>query len=433
MMAYAMGLVMTALPGGGVPTLLLLAMNSLLTGLNPPTDGHAEWIENVHHPFSSYMGDVLRRWGRAAETSVATLFNGSDESISTLTDIISEGKLISGASHDASITISGDKDTALQAIITKTAFTLGAHPLWATAGVYPFIADTGYNCDVEHPIPDHVNPRKMKDAWACYQNRSYYLLGPLEARQRPGPTTAKPDVETGSGHGPRLFDPPPGLESLRNNTKYGGVKISDLIIGSVRTYIQNGNTNDDKGVNLTDMRTLEDLMAQDLTTPGVIRIPVCPLPMAYKAYMGPEHSLSTKLGIPGFPCIIAPAESHCNESTFVDQTSGQSPSVFDCRQLTKMIQASHASDLKWRIKISRTDHKILAEYGECKFGARSNGGEGRGRFSVGPQDVIDIIQDSIARFGQNGTVGSKGTFKCKGKRGKKGISEIQDAEWEIFR
>ncbi|KAL4867222.1 hypothetical protein BDV12DRAFT_198432 [Aspergillus spectabilis] len=98
------------------------------------------------------------------------------------------------------------------------------------------------------------------------------------------------------------FSKPPGLDAL-DGTSYGGITKEDLVKGS----------ND--------------------TTPGFMRIAVCSAERAFQSW-----DTTSKDSSPNYPCDIPPGRDNCEDSTFVDQTHDDYPSVADCRPITRNIE-----------------------------------------------------------------------------------------------
>ena len=61
----------------------------------------------------------------------------------------------------------------------------------------------------------------------------------------------------------------------------------------------------------------------------------------------------------------------------------------------------------------KEQHQI-AQYGSCKFGIQATNLHGNIYFKIAAQDIVDIINDSISKFGASGRVGAKGNMDCKG-------------------
>ncbi|KAF9054896.1 putative necrosis-inducing factor-domain-containing protein, partial [Panaeolus papilionaceus] len=99
--------------------------------------------------------------------------------------------------------------------------------------------------------------------------------------------------------------------------------------------------------------------------------------------------------------------NNCGDSSFINQTSGGSPTVADCRQLA----ANIAGDGTWTVEL--LEHHQLAQYGTCAFGVQSYYHFNTFAYRVGNSDIIDLINDSINRFQLNGLVGSKGSMPCQ--------------------
>lgn len=67
---------------------------------------------------------------------------------------------------------------------------------------------------------------------------------------------------------------------------------------------------------------------------------------------------------------------------------------------------------RWRTP-SGAQHQLV-QAGECAFGVQGLVKDGNIGYLIGNQDIIDIINESIERFGGSGRVGAKGTMSCKG-------------------
>ncbi|CDM27637.1 hypothetical protein CBS147339_4225 [Penicillium roqueforti] len=96
----------------------------------------------------------------------------------------------------------------------------------------------------------------------------------------------------------------------------------------------------------------------------------------------------------------------CGSSTFINQSSGDSPLVADCQVLVKNI----AGGGTWTVPAVGRQHQ-LAQYGTCAFGIQ--GGQVLNIAYVGNQDIIYIINSSIAKFKWKGKIGAKGTMSCQ--------------------
>lgn len=194
-----------------------------------------------------------------------------------------------------------------------------------------------------------------------------------------------------------------------------------LISRSVKTYLKNGKENGAPPADPTDPSTFDSLVNDDITTPGYIRMPVCTETLARRSWANADKTESSR-DKPNFPCNVDNGKDYCGDSTFVDQTSGASPPIEDCLQIVKNIQGTSRS---WNSQLLR--QRELLHYGECQFGVTGKGLHGNVNFDVGAQDVIDIIRDSIRKFGnEEGKVGAKGVMQCQGN------IKDQEVEWGLY-
>ncbi|GFF84110.1 hypothetical protein IFM47457_06365 [Aspergillus lentulus] len=180
----------------------------LLSDNNPD-----KWTAEKQDEFSNYMGQSTAAWGNITEKSQSKLFDGSDDSLNHLTDLISDGRLIEGKGMappgpDAP----AESASALRASISKAFLGFAIPSIWTVSGTYAFNIDSGYDC--------------------CYGGKLHYLA------------SSKGDASTCTEGGcfDNKFSTPPGIDSLDGKDS-GGITVGDLITGSVRTYQQNGNQN----------------------------------------------------------------------------------------------------------------------------------------------------------------------------------------------
>ncbi len=154
-----------------------------------------------------------------------------------------------------------------------------------------------------------------------------------------------------------------------------------------------------------------------MTTPGLIRLPVCAAEQAYRTWnKGGSADVD-----PMYPCNIAKGKDLCQSSIFVDNTTDTSPSIADCLQIIKNFQGDSTGELAVGISEHREEGS-----GTCKFIVHSvRGADGNVRFFVGLGDIIDIIHDAISKFGRGGRIGATGIVDCAGN--------VHDTtiEWEI--
>ena len=172
------------------------------------------------------MGQAISIWGNITETALFGLFDGSDESISQLTTVISDGKLIPGKGHRTPSL--PDSETVLEASISKAFFAYAIPAIWALSGVHPFIADSGFPCGKVDPLGSYLSKDTMHATAGCYQGKLYYLVTPkgsAETCSMPNPD--RPASSCSSG----MFSAPPGIDSLGSESMFGGITVGDLITG----------------------------------------------------------------------------------------------------------------------------------------------------------------------------------------------------------
>ncbi|KAH7129015.1 putative necrosis-inducing factor-domain-containing protein [Dactylonectria macrodidyma] len=112
----------------------------------------------------------------------------------------------------------------------------------------------------------------------------------------------------------------------------------------------------------------------------------------------------------------------CGDSTFINQSSGGSPTVNDCRQIAYNIRNGGT----WTVGAGGEHHQLV-QYGTCAFGAQGDGSINAAY--IGNQDIIDLINSSIDKFQWNGLVGAKGSMGCQSLKGLVGGATMN---WGIY-
>ncbi|KAB5511229.1 Ecp2 effector protein, partial [Coniochaeta sp. 2T2.1] len=98
----------------------------------------------------------------------------------------------------------------------------------------------------------------------------------------------------------------------------------------------------------------------------------------------------------------------CGDSSFHDSTSPDRPTISDCLVIAKNI----ASGGHWEVEAFGSDVHQLVQFGTCAFGVQAVPPFGDAFFYIGNSDIIDVINDSIRRFGMDGVVGAWGEMHC---------------------
>ncbi|EHA19716.1 hypothetical protein ASPNIDRAFT_138741, partial [Aspergillus niger ATCC 1015] len=371
----------------------------------PPGD-KAKWTPEGQDEFSAYLGQVVYGWSNITSQALDDLFSGTNESMNALWEVMSDGKLIEGK-RDNDPSYIGNVQNELIANINKCVIGFALPALWRQAGSYTFILDSGQSCDDNPNIGEYLEDDTIDATGVCVDNRQYYLVYPdgdatdctCKIINDSGPCqTVCKDVK---------FSAPKGIENISGDNSYFGITTNDLVKGSVRTWIANGRENGARIADPTNHGTMSDLIDVDVTTPGFMRIPVCSPARAFQSWDTADKNSS-----PNWPCDIPPGKDECGDSTFVDQTSDASPKVEDCRQIIKNIEGDATT--AWTTQVVGHNQREIASHASCHFGVEATKTNGNVNFKVGGQDVIDIINDAIAKFARDGLIGAKGNMDCNG-------------------
>lgn len=375
-----------------------------------------KWTPQEQNKFSTYMSQVILGWMNATEFTLSKLFSGEREYVTVLGNLISDGKLIEGArdTKEPDLPTAGD----LQANIFKTIYGYSIPVLWRRSKTYAFILDSGEGCS-GNPASKYVDDDTAKATSVCYGGTLYYLVHP-DGEARPCECRRVTDM------GPcqtvcwdNKFSAPVGLDRLGD---FGNLKLEDLVKGSVNTWRHNKEEN--KRLNITQMAlersTQSDLFDINVQTAGFVQLPVCSPDRAFQSWDTGKAG-----GSDNYPCDIPPGKDHCGDSSFENQGSDASPEVEDCKTIIRNIEGDGSTEFTHRI----TGHREILKHGSCRFGIERTGGTGGAvEFRVGGQDVIDVINEAIKRFGGGGRVGAKGVMPCSGTTAGTKV----DVEWGIY-
>lgn len=64
---------------------------------------------------------------------------------------------------------------------------------------------------------------------------------------------------------------------------FGNITAEEIIIGVVRTYLANSETNGGRAPDPTDQKTIDNIYNTNITTLGLVRLPICSAETAYRA------------------------------------------------------------------------------------------------------------------------------------------------------
>jgi hypothetical protein len=324
--------------------------------------------------------------------------------------MIANGNLIECIAGNSVVPTSPDDTTTtdVESSIIQAFFGFAIPAVWTVSGTPAFVIDSGYPCSAQNPLTQYMTAATQEATYACYNNNLYYLVYP------DGKWSGCSD---NNGSTCTYFTPPPGLSSLINGN-WGGITLTDLIEGSVNTYIANGNANGGPVANPIDQQTLQDLYNQDITTPGYIRLPVCSPQVAWASWSTPSQSNSSAQY---YPCNPLQGTTKCSGYTYQDETSSASPLVSDCQTIVKNIQGTSGD---WTTGIG--SQRDIASFGSCNFGVQNSGVTGDVTFYTGTQDIVNIINEAISLYASNGLVGATGYMQCGGDAGG------QNVQWGLY-
>ncbi|EHK19253.1 glycoside hydrolase family 18 protein [Trichoderma virens Gv29-8] len=403
-------------------TYATLAFGAAIVTIVLDGGGEPLWTAKSQASFSDTMGAALGGWAAIVENQLAALFNGSEASIALLGTMIGNGNLLEcdGSSPSQSDPSDNSTYTDIEKYVTRAFFGFAIPAIWTVSGAAAFVVDSGYPCGTVNPLGLYMSNDTAEATYSCHNGNLYYLVSVAGDYHSCTGEDIALTIDTVNPPPPpctdSLFTAPVGLDSL--GSKWGGITVSDLIAGSVNTYVANGNANGAPAANPADSQTIQDLANQDITTPGYITLPVCSPQVAWASWSNPSQSNATA---PGYPCNPLQGVTKCSGYTYVDQTSSASPTVSDCQTIIKNIQGTNG---EWTTGIG--SQRNIASFGTCNFGVDNSGVTGDVTYYTGSQDIVNIITQSIALYGGGGQVGAKGYMECAGDAGS------QYVEWGLY-
>ncbi|RYP09935.1 hypothetical protein DL764_000977 [Monosporascus ibericus] len=123
----------------------------------------------------------------------------------------------------------------------------------------------------------------------------------------------------------------------------------------------------------------------------------------------------------------------CGPTTFAKETNDKAPLISDCKKLTDELAVAknpviHASG--WNPIAENIDEfAIVRSVGTCSFGFRPTAHD-HFYTHVGYTDMIDVMTDAIAKFGENKRVGAIGQFNCVDDQIER--NPIGDVVWRVY-
>lgn len=172
------------------------------------------------------MGDTLSAWQGAVEHMLGILFDGSEESMELLTNVMDHGQLIPSGDPETGIpeapllAPTNDDRTSMKAGIEKDFYTYIIPSAWSASGKSVFVMDTGLGCK-----GGNLKEVRLSDdaPTACHDGTLYAIVYPYGEADDCG-------YGTGGSCIYNKFSIPPGAKQL-GDEKWGGLTVKDLVVG----------------------------------------------------------------------------------------------------------------------------------------------------------------------------------------------------------
>lgn len=169
-----------------------------------------------------------------AATSLQTLFDGTDESVHRLANLIDKGQMLPGSTTSNSISSKSDIDLVKHSLATMFGFAVPQ--AWRLSGHHVFILDPGTGCDNKQPTDTFITTDTDHRSRVCVDGKLYFVVMP------PNEPSTK---ERGGGGGcmkfdacmptksvPNQFVSPPGIETLDGkNDLIGNINLEQIVRG----------------------------------------------------------------------------------------------------------------------------------------------------------------------------------------------------------
>lgn len=187
------------------------------------------WTYETHAQFTAYIGQAVFGWGNITMTVLEELFSGSDNGLSMLTTIMSNGQLIPGSGGSVTADLPGGLVSASESHIARALWAYTIPTIWSlSTDVYPFVIDSGYDCHTIDPLNEYLSSDTMHASWGCVSGKLYYLATPKGSAQKCSSVCSHTQCQTKCRD--NLFSPLPGIETM-NGTSWAGITVTDVIKG----------------------------------------------------------------------------------------------------------------------------------------------------------------------------------------------------------
>ncbi|KAL4758065.1 uncharacterized protein BDW70DRAFT_162944 [Aspergillus foveolatus] len=232
------------------------------------------------------------------------LFNGSDSTITLLTRIMKDGKLIEGSSagNEAVDKISGKNQTAY---IEKSFYAYVILQVWQKSGQNVFVIDTGgLACDDSNPVSDYLDDSAANTTKVCFNEKRYYLVH-LDGDA----SNSCQDAGNASGTSlcfPYKFSVPPSLDTFGTTLEsesvvaWDGLVALDVVASTVNSKEKNSGKNGWSLSGLSSYETVQEIEDAALTdnnirAAGHNMLPMCSAEEAFANW-------GVNLDLANYPC-----------------------------------------------------------------------------------------------------------------------------------
>lgn len=182
------------------------------------------------HDFKAWVGQIIKGIAAMNTVALAGLFNGTDQSISLLADIISDGKMMIGSDGNGKVSVPtimrGDE---MGHNLVTVIFGYSIPVLWRLSGRKPFILDSGSSCDTKLVLGIYVTQDAQDRTRACYNGKLYFLVMPDGLPERCLNGCSKAGCQPVCR--PNQFSAPPGIEYLGKNGTFHDITVEKIIQG----------------------------------------------------------------------------------------------------------------------------------------------------------------------------------------------------------
>ncbi|KAB5549868.1 hypothetical protein GE09DRAFT_1128101 [Coniochaeta sp. 2T2.1] len=227
------------------------------------------------------VATVTAEWYEGFRTLHEQLFNGSDSSVATLSNLFKDGKMLQNGYDLMS-------DLEIQEVMSRALYVTLIPMAWSLSkDIGVVVIDARRPCGTVDPLSKNELSKEDSNAsWVCHDNNMYFLIAAdgeeQHCWQSNGPDAPVPNWDCLSNP----FKLPPGLKAL-DGSAWGKLTKEDFVKGAVNSFKANGSKNGGKAANtVVGTDTVDNIQDMDVQAPGIVYIPVCTITEARKNWAG---------------------------------------------------------------------------------------------------------------------------------------------------